>query len=112
VGRVLRMVQLIDSQPRRWTRRRLAEEFERSERMVANDLELIRHGLRHDLRHSRAGYYFADGPVVKPVHLTIAEAVALALAAQQARDTGTVDAGTAASGLARLEAALPPDIVP
>ncbi|MBV9279751.1 MAG: WYL domain-containing transcriptional regulator [Chloroflexi bacterium] len=112
VARILRIVQLIDAEPRRWTRKRLAEEFGRSDRMVANDLEVIRHGLLYDLQSTRGGYYFTDGPMVKPIHLTIAEALALALAAQQARDTGTVDRATAASGLARLEAALPPGIVP
>ena len=106
------MVQLIHSQPRAWSRGRLAHEFELSERMIDNDLQLIRHGLRYDLRRSPTGYYFADGPVLATIHLSVPEALGLALAAQLARDTGTVDGGTIAAALARLEDALPAGIVP
>lgn len=112
IARVLRIVQLLSAQPRAWTRRRLAQEFELSERMIDKDLELIRNGLCYDLRHVREGYYFVSGPLLKPIELTIPEALALALAAQQARDTGTVDAALIGGVLARLEGALPRGIVP
>lgn len=112
IGRVLRIVQLIGAYPRQWTRARLAGEFELSERQIDKDLELIRHALCYDLRRSHDGYYFERGPSLKPVDLTVPEALALALGAQQARDTGSVDAAVVAAALARLEAALPPAIVP
>jgi predicted DNA-binding transcriptional regulator YafY len=113
IGRVLRIIQLISAQPRIWTRRSLAVEFELSERMVDNDLQLIRHALRFELRRShREGYYFVGGPLLKPITLSIPEVLALALAAQQARATGTVDSGAIAGALANLEDALPPGIVP
>lgn len=112
ISRVLRIIQLIGAQPRAWTRERLMQEFELSARMIDKDLELIRHGLCYDLRRGRGGYYFVGGPLLKPIELTVPEALALALAAQQARDTGTVDAAVIAGVLARLESALPPAIVP
>jgi predicted DNA-binding transcriptional regulator YafY len=112
IGRVLRILQAIGAQPRAWTRGRLAEQFEVSERMIDKDLELIRHALRYELRRGKDGYYFADGPPLRPVQLSVPELLALALAAQQARDTGTVDRGTLAGALGRLEEALPMEVVP
>lgn len=112
VSRVLRIVQLVSAQPRVWTRGRLAGKFEVSERTIDKDLQLVRHGLRFDLRRSAGGYHFAGDPATKTVHLSLSEALALALAAQQARDTATVDSGTIAGALARIEDALPASVVP
>jgi len=112
IARVLRIVQMISAQPRVWTRRRLSQELEIGERMIDKDLELIRHGLCFDLRRVPDGYYFQQGPLLKPLELTASEALALALAAQQARDTGTVDAGVIGGVLAKIEAALPRAVVP
>lgn len=112
IARVLQIVQLISSQPRSWSRRGLAGRFELSERMLDNDLQLIRHALHYDLQRKGGGYYFAGGPPLRPLQFTIPETLALVLAAQQARATGTVDVEPIASGMARLENALPPNIVP
>jgi predicted DNA-binding transcriptional regulator YafY len=112
IGRVLETVQRIHAQPRAWTRSRLAEEFGISQRMVDNDLQLIRHSLRYELRRGRSGYYFERGPIVRPVNLSTAEVLALVLAAQEARDTGSVDAETIATVLGKLEAALPASFLP
>jgi hypothetical protein len=38
IARLLRIVQLISAHPRSWTRSRLAQEFELSERMLDNDI--------------------------------------------------------------------------
>lgn len=110
VARVLQIIQLISSQPRVWTRARLAQQFELSERMIDKDIDLIRNGLRYELKHKRDGYYFTKSPTVKPVQLLMPEALALALAAQQAEETGTVDRATLASSIARLESALPREV--
>lgn len=112
LARVLRIVQTIAARPREWTRARLTAEFEVSARTIDKDLELIRHGLCYDLRREREGYYFVRGPLLEPIEMTVPEALALALASQQARDTGTVDAGVIGSVLGKLEAALPWAIVP
>ncbi|MBV9282630.1 MAG: WYL domain-containing protein [Chloroflexi bacterium] len=112
LARVLRIIQLVAGQPRCWSRRRLAAEFEVAERTIDADLQLIRHGLRYGLCRGQGGYYLTNSPIVKPVQLSLPEAVSLAIAAQQARDTGTVDAGSVAAALAQLEGALPPGVVP
>lgn len=112
VARLLRIVNLISAEPRAWTRARLTRKFELSPRMIDKDLEVIRNGLCYDLRRARDGYYFVRGPVAKPVEMTVPEALALALASQQARDTGTVDAAVIGSVLGKLEQALPRTIVP
>lgn len=68
--------------------------------------------LRYELCRGRTGYYFTRAPVVKPLELSIPETLALALAAQQARDTGTVDRTVVAGALTKLEDGLPSGIVP
>ncbi len=58
VARILDIIWRIDNAPRRWTRKRLAEVFEVSERSITSDLDIIRHGLRFDLQNDRGrGYY-------------------------------------------------------
>jgi predicted DNA-binding transcriptional regulator YafY len=80
IARILRIVLLISAQPCVWTRRSLSQEFELSERMLDNDVQLIRHALRYDLRRARqAGYYFVGGPLLKPIALSIPEVLALNL---------------------------------
>jgi predicted DNA-binding transcriptional regulator YafY len=112
IGRVLRILRLIDAQPRQWTRAGLADELEVSERAIDNDLQLIRHSLRYELCRTRTGYCFTEGPITNPVNLSLPELLALALAAQAARDTGSVDPVTVASALTNLEVALPPQLLP
>lgn len=112
LGRVLRIVQIIAAQPGFWTRRTLSREMEVSERTIDNDLALVRHALRYDLRRTRKGYFFEHGPLLRPLHLSLPQALGLALAAQLARETATVDAGIIGSVLSQLEATLPPGIIP
>lgn len=112
IGRVLRIVQLLAHEPRRWSRMRLAAEFEVSERMIDKDLHLIRHALAYEVGHAHTGYYFERGPELQPVELTVPEVLALALAIHQARVTGSTDAALMGSVQAKLEEALPPGIVP
>jgi predicted DNA-binding transcriptional regulator YafY len=112
IARVLRILQLISSWPRQWSRARLADEFEVSHRTIDNDLQLIRHALLYDLQRSHNGYYLVDGPSTPALHLAIPETLALVLAAQLARDSGAVDPSTIAGALAHLESVLPPSIIP
>ena len=46
-SRILEIVQIIATAPRRYLRRHLAHRFEVSERMIQKDLDVIRHGLKH-----------------------------------------------------------------
>lgn len=110
IGRVLQLVQRIGSEPGTWTRRRLAGHFEVSERQIDYDLELIRHALAYDVRRKSTGYYFQGGPAVRPVALSAPEALGLALAAQLAVDTGSVEPTSVRGALGKLEAALPTGI--
>lgn len=112
IGRVLEIVQRVSAQPRSWTRSRLADEFGISQRMVDNDLQLIRNSLRYELRRGRSGYYFERGPIVRPLNLAVPEVLALVLAAQGVRDTGSVEPETISAALGKLEGALPAGIVP
>jgi predicted DNA-binding transcriptional regulator YafY len=112
IARVLRIIQLIGSHPRQWSRARLADEFEVSHRTIDNDLQLIRHGLLYDLKRNRDGYYLVNSPPTPALHLAIPETLALVLAAQLAGDSGAVDPSTIAGALAHLESILPPSIVP
>ena len=45
--RILEIVRIIATAPRRYLRRDLAQRFEVSERMIQKDLDVIRHGLRY-----------------------------------------------------------------
>ena len=55
--RVLKMARLIQEEPGKWTRARLAEHFRVSERMVDHDLRLLRLA-GYDLRRWDRRYYF------------------------------------------------------
>jgi predicted DNA-binding transcriptional regulator YafY len=107
VTRLLRIISLIANEPRRWTRRALAEEFEVSERQIDDDLQVLRHGLRYGLQHTPRGYYFSDTPALRAIHYTVPEALALLTALQVARSEGAIDQTTLASALVRTEDALP-----
>ncbi len=112
VARVLRLLHLLQSQPRQWTRAALSIEFDVSERMLDNDLQLIRHGLGCVLKRSHGGYFIESGPVIHALRLSVPEALALTLSAQHARDAQIIDAVVLAGALAHIEEALPSTIVP
>lgn len=109
VARLVELATLLASQPGRWPRARLAERFEIGERQLARDLEILRHGMHYQIERTPGGYVIQGAPPLPPLVVTMPEALALALAAGLARDTGDVDAGTLGAVLAKLEALLPPD---
>lgn len=112
IARVLRLLNLLQSQPRRWTRAGLSREFEISERMLDNDLQLLRHGLGCVVRRTRTGYFIESGPVLNALRLSVPEALALALAAQHARDARVIDPVPLSGALTHIEEALPAAILP
>ncbi len=110
--RIVELLMLITRQPRRWTRRALAERYELSEKQIDKDVLLLRHGLRMPLRHSPDGYYF-DGPVALPtLTLTLPEALSLLLAARLGYTMPGVPRGDLAAAIARVEALLPEELLP
>lgn len=98
--------------PRRYLRRDLAERFEISERMIQKDFEVVRHGLKLPLRHSRDGYYFEEMPRLPALQHTFPEALALLLAVQAARKISGLGSAELAAAIARLEALFPPEFTP
>jgi predicted DNA-binding transcriptional regulator YafY len=111
-SRVLEIVQAIATAPQRYLRRDLAQRFEVSERMIQKDLEVIRHGLKLPLLHSPEGYYFEEVPRLPALQYTFAEALALLLAVQAARQVSGVGSVELAAAVARLEALFPPEFIP
>lgn len=89
-SRIIELVQIIAIAPRRYLRRDLADRFEMSERMIQKDLNVIRHGLKLPLVHSPEGYYFEKLPHLPALQYTFAEALALLLAVQAARQVSGI----------------------
>lgn len=111
VSRILEIVWNVSRAPKRWTRRRLAEQFEVSERMITNDLAIIVHGLKFELANERGqGYYFKSEPKLPAVTYSISEALALVLAAQSGRRMGGVPHADLSSAIARLASVFPPEM--
>ncbi len=101
IARILELVWLVSRDPRRWTRKALAERFEISERMITADLELIRHGLKFEINNVRGqGYYFTSLPSLPAVSYSLPEALALILAAQSARQLSGISQTDLAAAIA------------
>lgn len=111
-SRVLQMIMLIASAPERYTRKKLAEKFEIGERMIGKDLEILRHGLRLDLRHTADGYYFGATPSLPALQYSFPEALALLTAVQAAQQAPGMASPDLAAAIARLEALFPPEFLP
>ncbi len=111
-ARVLEIVQQIALRPRGWTRRRLAEHHEVSERMITKDLELIRRRLGLPLLNDGDGYYFERLPHLPTTAYTFGEALALLTAARAAQAIPGVNSAELASAIARLETIFPDEIRP
>ncbi len=110
--RIVDLLLRIANQPRRWTRKSLAELYEVSEKQMDKDLFLIRHGLRMPLRHVAEGYYFERLATLPMLSLTLSEALSLLLAARLGQQMPGVSRSDLAAAIARVEALLPPEIVP
>lgn len=111
LARIIDIISRIHNQPRRWTRQRLAGHYEISERMINQDLSVIRDDLNFSLRSARGlGYYFESIPQLPAVSYSLPEAVALVLAAQSARQVGGISQQNLAAAIARLNSVIPKEI--
>ncbi len=111
IARVLDIVWHINAAPRYWTRKRLAEKFEVSERSITSDLELIKHRLKFDLGNDRGkGYFFSKVPQLPSVTYSVAEALALILAARAARQFSGVPQRDLSAAIARLSSVIPGEL--
>lgn len=110
-ARILNIVLLIATAPRRYQRKHLVERFEVSPRMIDKDLEVIRHGLKLPLMKDKSGYYFEHMPELPALKLGFAEALALLMAVQSARSVSGLGGPELASAIARLETLFPDEYV-
>ena len=111
-ARLLEILQMISTAPKRYLRSDLANHFELSERMIQKDLDIIRHKLKLDLIHSPQGYYFEKVPHLPTLQYSFQEALALLLSVQAARQVSGIASGDFAAAVARLEALFPPEFSP
>ncbi len=111
-ARVLDIIQQIATMPRQWTRRRLAEHHELTERMITKDLELIRRRLGLPLLNDGAGYYFERLPHLPTAAYSFSEALALLTAARAAQAIPGVNSAELAAAIARLETLFPDEFRP
>lgn len=112
IARVLEIIQQIISAPRQWTRQKLAEHHEVSERMIQKDLEIMRYRLGLKLNHDRSGYYFEHLPSLPTLNYSFAEGLALLMAARAAQQLAGINSAELAAAIARLETLFPPELVP
>jgi len=109
-ARVLEIIQQIATRPHYWSRRALAECHEIGERMIQKDLELIRYRLGLALRHENGAYYFERLPHLPTTTYSLAEALALLMAARAAQAIPGINSAELAAAIARLESLFPPEI--
>jgi predicted DNA-binding transcriptional regulator YafY len=112
LSRVLVLIQMIATSPRRYLRRDLAERFEISERMIQKDIEHIRHGLKLSLCHAPEGYYFENMPSLPALRYNFPEALAMLLALQAAIHVSGAPSQELAAATARLESLFPAEFGP
>jgi len=106
VARILELIQIVMLR-RRTRRRELAERFEVSERMIQKDLDVVRHGLKLELRRDADGYYFGQLPHLPTTEYSFPEALALLEAARAAQVIPGVNSAELAAAIARLEVLFP-----
>ncbi|HEX5503815.1 MAG TPA: WYL domain-containing transcriptional regulator [Thermomicrobiales bacterium] len=111
-ARLLDLVHRIANAPRRWTRKRLAEEYQVSERQITKDLEILKHKLHFELEHAREGYYFARMPRLPTASFSFEEALALLLAVRAGGALAGVDGEALGAAVGRLESLFPRELHP
>ncbi|MBI9047431.1 MAG: transcriptional regulator [Anaerolineaceae bacterium] len=109
-ARILEIIQQITLTPQYWTRKKLAEHHEISERMIQKDLEIIRVRLGLPLETERSGYYFTHLPHLPTTLFSFTEAISLLSAARAAQVLPGVNSSELAVAISRLESIFPGNI--
>jgi predicted DNA-binding transcriptional regulator YafY len=109
-ARVLEIIQQISTAPCYWTRKKLAEHHEISERMIQKDLEIIRFRLGLPLTTEGSGYSFTHLPHLPSTLFSFAEAISLLSAARAAQVLPGVNSAELAVAITRLESIFPENI--
>lgn len=111
-ARILEIIQQIATQPGRWTRKKLAECHEVSQRMIQKDLEIVRTRLGLTIEREHGGYLFKRLPQLPTATYSFSEAVALLSAARLAQAVPGVNSVELAAAIARLEVIFPDELRP
>ena len=111
-ARVLEIIQQVAANPRYWTRRRLSEYHQISERMIQKDIELIRLRLGLTIKTEGDGYFFLQLPQLPATLFSFSEAIALLSAARAAQALPGVNSSELAIAIARLETIFPTELRP
>lgn len=109
-SRILELIQMIAQRPHVYRRAALAKRFEVTERMITNDLQIIREGLKLPLLHDNDGYYFERLPLLPTTGYSFTEGLALLNAARIAQTMPGVNSAELAVAIARLETLFPPQM--
>jgi predicted DNA-binding transcriptional regulator YafY len=109
-ARILEIVQQIAVASHQWSRQRLAEYHEISERMIGKDIELIRYRLGLQLEHDGQAYYFERLPQLPTTAYSFEEALSLLIAARTAQTLPGVNSANLAAAIARLETIFPDEL--
>lgn len=111
-ARILDIIQQIATRPGYWTRKRLAEHHELTERMIQKDLSLIQARLGLALLTDGVGYTFERLPHLPTAAYSFSEALALLTAARAAQAIPGVNSAELAAAIARLEILFPDEFRP
>lgn len=111
-SRILEIVLIIASAPRRYRRKHLADRFAVSERMITKDLDVVKHGLKLRLERTTEGYYFAETPNLPALQYNLAEALALLITVQAAQQISGIGGPELTLAMTRLEALFPVEFAP
>jgi predicted DNA-binding transcriptional regulator YafY len=111
IARILEIIWRISAAPRYWTRKRLAESFEVSERSITSDFQIIRNRFKWELEREHGGrYYFVSAPKLPAVSYSAPEALALILAAWSGRQFGGIPQQDLSGAIARLTSVFPSEL--
>lgn len=110
ITRVLDIVHQIAVAPGRWSRKALAEHYQVSERMIQKDFDIIRHGLKFELKHDGRAYSFARLPQLPTLAYSFSEALSLVTAVRVARTVPGVNSADLSAAMARLESVFPSEL--
>lgn len=106
-ARLLDLVWRISNAPKQWSRKRLADKYEVSERQITKDLQILRYKLHFAIERAPEGYYFEQIPRLPTTSFSFEEAVSLLLAVRAGGALAGVDGEALGAAVGRLESLFP-----
>jgi predicted DNA-binding transcriptional regulator YafY len=111
-ARLLEIIQQIAANPHHWTRKRLSEYHQVTERMIQKDLEIIRLRLGLTIKTEGDGYFYQRLPQLPATLFSFSEAIALLSAARAAQAMPGINSSELAIAIKRLETIFPEEFRP